>query len=113
VGRDLPLRVWSCPLAYFNPHARVGRDEVQVPQIQDLQNFNPHARVGRDPTCIYNKGLLVYFNPHARVGRDYVVSNNKLNEYISIRTPAWGVTAKLNKILEDYYSIFTNVFSNS
>jgi len=31
---------------------------------------------------------------------------------ISIRTPAWGVTAKLNKILKDYYSIFTNMFSN-
>ena len=78
----------------FNPHARVGRDDVDDEYCKNALYFNPHARVGRDVHSLFltDKIQIIsihtpawgvtqprhndcdrtrYFNPHARVGRDY------------------------------------------
>jgi len=80
-------------VAYFNPHARVGRDPLLFYIIIKFVDFNPHARVGRDRRLLRQKTQKTDFNPHARVGRDFgIVRIYTYEFFISIRTPAWGVT---------------------
>ena len=49
----------------------MGRDQLPASSLNFIKGFNPHARVGRD-----NMSQLFLvpddpcFNPHARVGRD-------------------------------------------
>ena len=40
------MRTWLAP--YFNPRARVGRDENTLLRVRCPRHFNPRARVGRD-----------------------------------------------------------------
>ena len=47
-----------------------------------------------------------YFNSHPRVGGDLAVCVFVLGRYISIRTPAWGVTAKIHKTVCNHLYIF-------
>ena len=55
---------------YFNPRARVGRDDPPADSLQHPHYFNPRARVGRDPEGV-RRGV---------------------GAKISIHAPAWGAT---------------------
>ena len=57
----------------FNPHLRMGGDDVQRVVNQLLQNFNPHLRMGGDldgQTAYVT--LVDNFNPHLRMGGDII-----------------------------------------
>ena len=47
-----------------------------------------------------------YFNSHPRVGGDYAREHQRHKALISIRTPAWGVTAKIHKTVFNHLYIF-------
>ena len=46
------------------------------------------------------------FNSHPRVGGDYHQKHPATRIHISIRTPAWGVTAKIHKTVCNHLYIF-------
>ena len=50
--------------------------------------------------------LSIYFNSHPRVGGDYSYRFQYHVQEISIRTPAWGVTAKIHKTVCSHLYIF-------
>ena len=55
------------------------------------------------------KGVCVIgtnFNSHPRVGGDSLDGQIAVREIISIRTPAWGVTAKIHKTVFNHLYIF-------
>ena len=74
-GATQPSHGWRKWYTYFNPHSRVGSDNINRLWWMHGSNFNPHSRVGSD--------ILV--------GRDVF---DKLE--ISIHTPAWGATCRLH-----------------
>ena len=49
---------------------------------------------------------LMNFNSHPRVGGDRQNGNAIAQQHISIRTPAWGVTAKIHKTVCNHLYIF-------
>ena len=49
---------------------------------------------------------MIYFNSHPRVGGDQAAQRVERLLYISIRTPAWGVTAKIHKTVFNHLYIF-------
>ena len=55
-------------------------------------DFNPHSREGSDKMHIYTLFLVKDFNPHSREGSDLDYSYKYPKLYISIHTPAKGVT---------------------
>ena len=56
------------------------------------QNFNPHSRVGSDNIVYRTLIVFFYFNPHSRVGSDGAGRGSRQIYSISIHTPAWGAT---------------------
>ena len=60
--------------------------------------FNPHSRVGSDGVRYFKRTIKQRFNPHSRVGSDIFINSLNFISYVSIHTPAWGVTAQ-DKIL--------------
>ena len=46
------------------------------------------------------------FNSHPRVGGDLMCLRAVCKRHISIRTPAWGVTAKIHKTVCNHLYIF-------
>ena len=99
---------------YFNPRARVGRDDVrrrsgQVPRGISIHapawgatihrddrritasNFNPRARVGRDKSRATPTSTCGNFNPRARVGRD------ARRPYISRKTRNFNPRARVGR----------------
>ena len=101
--------------SYFNPRARVGRDDFKnsvmtirspfqstrprgarppaSPAVLATSNFNPRARVGRDAFGVTGELDRLHFNPRARVGRDPQIAAADVPADISIHAPAWGATA--------------------
>ena len=69
-------------------------------------NFNSHPRVGGDIKLLRNIASVVYFNSHPRVGGDCHIYQHQPYHQISIRTPAWGVTAKIHKTVCNHLYIF-------
>ena len=82
----------SRPIANFNSHARVGRDDSGFTLVPNPEDFNSHARVGRDRWAESVRRKKTNFNSHARVGRDPAPAPIRLPAAISTHTPAWGVT---------------------
>ncbi len=93
MGRDCFYSLALAAVAYFNSHARVGRDIRRARRGFILIDFNSHARVGRDFVLFQGFGIILvisthtpawgattsnicafciscHFNSHARVGRD-------------------------------------------
>ena len=54
----------------FNPHLRVGGDQLILPHGLDHVRFNPHLRVGGDLNKLIAISEYLGFNPHLRVGGD-------------------------------------------
>ena len=73
--------------AYFNSHARVGRDRFVLVLGLVLLHFNSHARVGRDLSHQHQDHGLYDFNSHARVGRDMSNTTPVSRRVISTHTP--------------------------
>ena len=91
----LPRREWpvTCFVVSadtdFNPHSRVGSDDLLRERGLELRNFNPHSRVGSDADKTKDVSYTLDFNPHSRVGSDANETYNSLNSNkISIHTPA-------------------------
>ena len=57
-------------------------------------NFNPHSRKGSDVKYSSKRYDMDDFNPHSRKGSDIFEPVNLSAEFISIHTPARGVTGK-------------------
>ncbi len=69
-GATQPSHGWRKWYTYFNPHSRVGSDNINRLWWMHGSNFNPHSRVGSDPARSVTTCLIKYFNPHSRVGSD-------------------------------------------
>ena len=54
----------------FNPHSRVGSDELQERADNLTESFNPHSLVGSDTEKVQTYLRTGSFNPHSRVGSD-------------------------------------------
>ena len=70
MGRDIPIREVESNEYYFNPHARVGRDDdvqTALDKIDSISIHTPAWGVTKESVIAFES---VYFNPHARVGRD-------------------------------------------
>ena len=98
----------------FNPHSRVGSDELQERADNLTESFNPHSLVGSDTEKVQTYLRTGSFNPHSRVGSDLIfkdlhLAQRRFNPHsrvgsdvayldgfgcavVSIHTPAWGVT---------------------
>ncbi len=76
----------------FNSHPRVGGDDSVGPdgQYKSFQFAPP--RGGWPPSMTLTSGFR-NFNSHPRVGGDRLMKQYNIPAEISIRTPAWGVTA--------------------
>ena len=61
-------------------------------QLQPMDDFNPHSREGSDDQYLYWSLGVWDFNPHSREGSDIVGLSEVLYGFISIHTPAKGVT---------------------
>ena len=55
-------------------------------------DFNPHSRTGSDLGDLGNLLLRPNFNPHSRTGSDVRDNRREFRDFISIHTPARGVT---------------------
>ena len=113
-GSDIIVLLSTLDTATFNPHSRKGSDSLPMPGIPSPAlsihtpargvtlgwtlcifsycAFNPHSRKGSDiaDTCIEIR--LYPFNPHSRKGSDSLVRDIMQMQYLSIHTPARGVT---------------------
>ncbi len=54
--------------------------------------FNPHSRMGSDNMIMIGSMVSISFNPHSRMGSDKTAEKVAQTEGVSIHTPAWGVT---------------------
>ena len=57
-----------------------------------IQNFNPHTREGCDRLLPMQQPRHNHFNPHTREGCDWRGTGISRSVWISIHTPARGVT---------------------
>ena len=76
----------------FNPHSRMGSDTGTRTCLWVSYRFNPHSRMGSDHRARLAQIRPTCFNPHSRMGSD--LRRNQLGylTFVSIHTPAWGVT---------------------
>ena len=79
----------------FNPHSRVGSDLVSRLWWSIPSCFNPHSRVGSDSDQGPARDASRRFNPHSRVGSDAHKLRISMQTFVSIHTPAWGVTSAI------------------
>ena len=81
----------TCPISIHTPARGVTAPVSE--SVAELYDFNPHSREGSD--CSHDKIALIYhnFNPHSREGSDGNSSTTAMPLYISIHTPARGVTS--------------------
>ena len=94
-GATQPSHGWRKWYTYFNPHSRVGSDNINRLWWMHGSNFNPHSRVGSDRRhhnlCSGSYKFQSTLPRGERRGRCWKA---RLRLLISIHTPAWGATVK-------------------
>ena len=98
MGSDLKCTLLMTWTFYFNPRSRMGSDRTWRTLMIHWHYFNPHSRMGSDTAILILDLLQGQFNPHSRMGSDdFVTAYVRQSLFISIHTPAWGVTFRRRK----------------
>ena len=77
---------------YFNPHSREGSDQSEQQWGSRQKNFNPHSREGSDKYMAQGVGVgFISIHTPAK-GVTQTALSDAVWDKISIHTPAKGVT---------------------
>ena len=89
-GDELHSSMYTLLCYYFNPHPRMGMNDIPIKEMIELRVFQPTPPYGDELNGKYYISIHLNFNPHPRMGMNGTLQKTAVDSFVFQPTPPHG-----------------------